>query len=293
MHIGADFVVDLNEIAAAHVNHDPNSNWYRNQSLLDGSTLNSRKKAGGSFSVSFFSFELLFPWIEMGGGISSANLFGLDELIIFSFYKQSTSLYKRVADLGANLGLHSAVLASLGYEVTAYEPDPSHSDIAREMLSANSLEKRVEWIQAAVVSKVPATGNVEFVRVNGNSTSSHVAGAKENPYGELSRFSVPCRSFGEIVESCDLIKMDVEGLEGELVSSLSPEICQNLPDIILEVGTQRNALSIFEQAKRLNLNLFSQKNNWNRVIHFDDMPMSYKHGSLFLTRKSKMPWPEA
>ena len=55
---------------------------------------------------------LKFPYVNMGN-VDSLNLFELDEFIIFSYYWQNRKRYRRVADLGANLGLHSIAMSHL------------------------------------------------------------------------------------------------------------------------------------------------------------------------------------
>ena len=65
--------------------------------------------------------NLQLPYFSMGT-INSHHLFGLDELIIFSFYQRNIGRYKSVADLGANIGLHSICLSKFGYTVDSFEP---------------------------------------------------------------------------------------------------------------------------------------------------------------------------
>src|SRR5574341_904869 len=81
--------------------------------------------------------------------------------------------YRRARDIGANLGLHSIVLARCGFEVKAFEPDPWHFGLLKDNLAAN--RARVEAIPAAVST---ADGEAQFVRVLGNTTGSHLAGSK-------------------------------------------------------------------------------------------------------------------
>src|SRR5262245_25313226 len=57
--------------------------------------------------------SISLPYTRMGA-IDSVDLFGLDELIIFTFYHTHRSRYRRVLDIGANLGLHSIVMARCG-----------------------------------------------------------------------------------------------------------------------------------------------------------------------------------
>jgi len=70
--------------------------------------------------------EIALPYFRMGA-VDTLDLFGLDELIIFSFYWTNRNRYRRAADIGANLGLHSILMSKCGWEVDAYEPDPAHA----------------------------------------------------------------------------------------------------------------------------------------------------------------------
>lgn len=121
--------------------------------------------------------NLAFPYHKMGA-VDSLNLFDLDELIIFSFYWVNRSRYKRVVDIGANIGLHSIILSQCGFEVRAYEPDPQHFEILQRNLTLNGCFT-TQAFNVAVSSKA---GVMEFVRVLGNTTGSHLAGSKANPY---------------------------------------------------------------------------------------------------------------
>ena len=97
-------------------------------------------------------------------------------------------------------------------------------------------------------------GETEFIRVLGNTTGSHIAGAKDNAYGELERFKVKVVSAKEIFKNSDLIKMDVEGEEANIIASTTKDDWLDT-DMILEVGTEVNATIIFED------NLFFKVSN--------------------------------
>ena len=132
--------------------------------------------------------RISLPYTKMGA-IDSVDLFGLDELIIFSFYRANRGRYKRVLDIGANLGLHSMIMSRCGFQVRALEPDPWHYGLLKENLAANGASS-VEPIQAAVST---ADGEAQFVRVLGNTTGSHLAGSKDS-YGEKETFAVSIRT---------------------------------------------------------------------------------------------------
>jgi FkbM family methyltransferase len=227
-----------------------------------------------------------FPFVSFGA-INTTHLFGLDELIIFSWCFRSKHRYKKVLDLGANIGLHSLILSKMGFSVSAYEPDPKHFKLLEKVVALNNLTGGVTMNQRAV-SK--SSGKMNFTRVLGNTTGSHLSGAKAAPYGELEEFEVDVEGIDTILkEKFDFVKMDVEGHEVVLLSGISRE---NILDteFMLEIGTSENAKLAYLEIKRLGLNAFSQKNNWALVRSVDDLPTSHREGSLFLTMKSEMAW---
>lgn len=278
--------VSLDAVCSQWTHHSRESEWWH---TTDQENEQSLANSDSDFTFMFEGNELVIPFIGMGA-ITSKHLFGVDEVIIFAFYWANRNRYRRVVDLGANIGVHSMVLGSFGFQVVAYEPDPFHSSVAIKALRANGIEN-VDWREVAVIDDSTRLPTIEFVRVVGNTTSSHVRGAKKMPYGELECFEVRTESFSKIVEDADLIKMDVEGLEADLISSLIDQSPTSpLPDIILEVGTRENAESIFTASKALGYNMFSQKTGWSLVSKLGDLPFSYKEGSLFLTRDNEMNW---
>ncbi len=229
--------------------------------------------------------QFYFPYFKMGA-IDSVDLFGLDELILFSFYWTNRHRYKKALDIGANIGLHTTVLAKCGYQVKLFEPDPTHFAKLQEILAANQIQG-VDANQGAVSDH---SGQVEFVRVLGNTTSSHIAGCKQ-PYGELERFQVPVFNIRELIRQADLIKMDVEGHEAVIIQATTSEDWDRT-DAVIEVGSADQAQPIFDHLQKIGVNAFSQKIGWGCVKTLEDMPFSYKDGSLFISKKGAMPWSE-
>jgi FkbM family methyltransferase len=227
--------------------------------------------------------SIIFPYFQMGA-IDSVDLFGLDELILFSFYWANRNRYKKVLDIGANIGLHTLILSKCGYEVKLCEPDPVHFKRLQEVIQLNCLQN-VTAHCAAVSNR---TGTAEFVRVIGNTTSSHLAGSK-NPYGPTEKFSVPIIDIKDVISWADLIKMDVEGHELEIIRATKREDWQST-DALLEIGTPENAQGILEHLTKIHVRAFAQKNNWAEVCSLEGMPKNYKEGSLFISVKPEMPW---
>jgi len=206
-------------------------------------------------------------------------------LIIFAFYWKNRNRYQKAADIGANLGLHSILMAKCGWQVTAYEPDPDHA----KRLSANLELNRITNVSLAEAAVSDKPGTLEFVRVLGNTTSSHLAGAKNNAYGMLEKFPVKVESIATIMPAVDFVKMDAEGQEKIIILGTTKEHWRNT-DMIVEVGTEENAFAIYEHLQKIGVRAFAQKLGWAEVMSLGDMPTHYKQGSLFITQKSNMSW---
>ena len=230
--------------------------------------------------------EIVFPYRSMGA-VDTVDLFGFDELVLFSFYLANRRRYRRVVDIGANLGLHSIVLSRCEFEVFAYEPDPLHYGLLTSNLAANKTVN-VRPIQAAVSDHDEPT---EFVRVKGNTTGSHLAGSKAHPYGDLDRFMVRTARMADVMRGCDFVKIDAEGHEATMLCSTTPEAWESV-DAVAEVGSLENAERIFRHFAGSGINLFSQKAGWGRVTSVNDVPAHHTEGSLFISAKARMPWSE-
>lgn len=277
------------QIARNHVHHSRDNQWWvtANQALDDyRPDLRLELESTGGVIVGPLGF-VSFTYVEMGA-ISSIDLFGLDELILFSFYWVNRERYRHVVDMGANVGLHSVLLGRMGLHVTSYEPDPNHVELLKRNIAENRIQEMVTVQQAAVARE---QGSLDFIRVLGNTTGSHVAGAKRDPYGDLEVFEVQAVSVMDAIAGVDLVKMDVEGLEADLLTSLDASHFSSL-DIVCEVGSPENAGAIWSHFNGTGVNLFSQKSGWGRVTDGGDLPQSYKDGSLFLTALEEMPWPK-
>jgi len=235
-------------------------------------------------SATFDDFKkLIFPYHEMGV-VTTLELFGLDELIIFAFYRKNRSRYRKVADIGANLGLHSLFLSLCGFSVTCFEPDPQHFKVLLENLALNSFES-VDARQSAVSL---VAGQSSFVRVLGNTTASHLADAKKS-YGEREKFDVKIEPVLPLFETSDFIKIDAEGHEKKLLLATRREHWKGT-DVMVEVGSEENRSAIFEHLMELEIGLFPQKIGWNRASSVDDLPTSHREGSLFISELAEMPW---
>ncbi len=275
----------FNELVKPGDHHVPGSPAYIQLKQEIRREVEKSFSTGEPRAVKFGPFgELLFPYFKMGN-IDSLNLFDLDEIIIFSFYHANRRRYQRVVDIGANIGLHSVILGKCGFDVRSYEPDPRHFEILRRNLKINQCSK-IKPFNKAVSSRA---GEMEFIRVLGNTTASHLAGSKTNPYGELERFPVKVAAFGPLIAWADLIKLDVEGHEKVIILATNRVQWQKT-DVLVEIENQNNAAAVYEHLTSLGVNLFTQKTGWQKATRLEDVPNSYREGMAFITCNSNMSW---
>lgn len=267
--------------------HSHTTDWWKTYSKLIESDI-KKVNTPATDSFTFGEIGLLnFPFVSFGNR-DTTNLFNLDEIIIFSWYLKNKKKYTKVLDLGANVGLHSLIMSKIGFLVDAYEPDPVHFKLLEDVILKNPpMDQRILLHQQAVSN---VSGKQEFIQMLDNTTGSHILNAKPTVYGRLNKILVESVTIDSVFKkNFDFVKMDVEGSEIILLSSLAKENIQNT-EFMIEIGNSKNAESLLVEIDRLGLNAFSQKNNWAQVRDLEDIPKSHREGSIFLTSKSEMDW---
>lgn len=285
------FSIDLNNIAQNFTDHSPTSSYFLKQEKIYNNGVSKYFNSGKySFNLGAKIDHIDLPFFQMGN-INSSHLFGINELIIFAYYQLKVpNKYTKILDLGANIGLHSIILSKLGGVVTAVEPDPIHISQFKHNLHLNNIElSTIKLIESAVSTQNSVES--KFTRVLGNTTGSHLTGAKDGiPYGGFDEILVSTVSLNALLdENFDLVKMDIEGAEGDVLNSLKLEHFDKT-DFIIEVGSLKNRSVIWKLCEQYNLSIFSQKNNWQETSRIEDMPCHHSEGSIFITRSKFMGW---
>lgn len=276
----------INTITSFPQEHNTTSDLYQMQRMVSDNLIQKKFLDTGPQNINLPHIgEINIPFVSQGA-INTSHLFGLDELIIFSYYIANKNNYKTVADVGANIGVHSVILAKLGFRVLSYEPDPETFKILRQNLERNNVTSSVEAFQCAVSKQ---SGEAEFTRVCGNTTGSHLSGSKVNPYGNLERFQVRLEAIKAIMSKVDLVKIDIEGHEASVICSTDRDDWSGT-NAIAEVGSEDNASLIFEHLNNIGINIFSQKNGWSKAESYSDLPFSHREGSIFISENDYMSW---
>ena len=223
--------------------------------------------------------KLLLPYMQMGIP-SSLGLFHYHEHNIFLYYLNNFGYYKKAADIGANIGLHSIILSKMGYKVDVFEPDLDHIKQLKKNLKLNKC-KNVKIFKNAVFDKKK---NVNFTRVLNNTAANHISGYKENLHGPIKTFQVKTIDIKKIVKKYDLIKLDAEGSEAKIIERLNKRELENV-DIICEISGEKNASKILNHCKKNKINIFSHKIGWSKALRSKDLPTHHTEGLIIISGK--------
>ena len=274
-------------IAANFLEHQRGTKWFSQSEISVIQQIEELHGVGKSEVLTLGEVgNLNFPYFEMGS-IDSVKLFGIDELILFSFYYANRNRYKKTLDLGANIGLHTLIMKKLGFQVVSYEPDSIHLAQIEKVMKLNDLG--IEGLIPKAISD--KRGTMEYIRILGNTTGSHLLGSKEEVYGATETVSVEVDDILEVLDKgkFDFVKMDVEGHEVVLLNRITAQSIATT-DIMLEIGSEKNAKEIFTILTDKKIPAYAQKINWGRVEKLEDLPNHHTHGSLFLSMQGPPNW---
>lgn len=225
---------------------------------------------------------LKFPYHRMGV-IDSLHLFAEPETQLFAMYAHNAQRWKRALDIGANLGLHSIIMAQLGFAVRAYEPDFEHFDRLMANLEENGVASKVDACMAAVHTE---NGEANFIRVHNNLTGNHLEGFKDS-YGPRSTVIVPTVDCRPLWSWADFAKLDCEGNEAALITTTTERDWDHL-SMVLEVRNEVNAMRIYKHLCEMEVPMWSAKRDWQKASIFGDIPKANREGPLFVGKRD--PW---
>lgn len=235
----------------------------------------------GSFDSTDFG-TIHFPYYSFG---SVKSYFHLEyrELVLFAIYKKILSNYSRFLDVGGNLGLHSIVASKLSnLEIYYLEPDPIHFKEAARRFEMNNVSSKIHMYDVAVSN---FDGLASFVRINDNTTGSHLSGSKSHIFGPTETFEVNVSRLSKFVPRFGrvLAKVDIEGAEFDALSDLSDEDWERF-DCLVEITDIQSAQQIMELATLRRLKVYSQKISWKVVSELTELPHRWDQGSVLISR---------
>lgn len=212
------------------------------------------------------------------GRIDTLDLLEPRELVLFAFYWANRDRYRFAADVGANVGLHTLVMARCGWKVWSFEPCVRWFSQLRDNIAENGATA-----QAVNVALSDRSGQAEFVRVMDNETASHLEGRRAH-HGPTFRTTVRVMEADAALLQMDFAKLDCEGAETEILLSIREATAKRC-EFMVEVPTREAAQAIFDRYVALDVPMWSQKIGWQRVAEVDHLPTHYSEGHLFIGQR--------
>jgi FkbM family methyltransferase len=178
----------------------------------------------------------VLPGDTIGREILTHGLFEKDVLLALRnllkkpFYKGGVLL-----DVGANIGNHTAFLAPLFKRVMAFEPNP----LVFGILQANIAGNRLQNVTAVNKGLGARAGKLRFYQNLDNNlgASGFVKGKGSKPVGtfEVAVGDAELKRLGVKPADVRAVKIDVEGLETQVIAGLATTLKKGHPLVMFEV----------------------------------------------------------
>lgn len=86
----------------------------------------------------------------------------------------------------------------------------------------------------------------------------------------------------KLQEKFELFRIDVKN-PGSFISKYIKPKKFNYADFVVNISSKKDAQDLWKHLKKKNM--YSQKNSWQKVVKFDQLPISYSEGSLIISKK--------
>jgi FkbM family methyltransferase len=262
-----------------------------NTKANDRSMLANAKFGEMNFSfVHFDADDYIFNIIKRTGSFYEIDLL----CSLQSFLKESDL----VVDVGANIGNHTIFFAGVcRCQVIAIEPNPVAFGLLQQNVKANQLSERVR-LENIAIGSTAGYGKI----IQGR---EHNLGTVSIEYSDDPIDAIAIKSIPEIVggEKVRLLKIDVEGLDFDVITGAHPIIERDKPIITIEARSPTEFLRSISMLEKLDYRAIGSFSfpPTHIFIHSDDLPdgstlsliiknqsLDYINGSMFrdlLTRR--------
>ncbi len=158
-----------------------------------------------------------------------------------------------VYDVGANVGFFTVLAARMvgeGGRVLAFEPIAAAADLAREAALRSDLGDRVE-VRAVAVGA--SSGTARMCSVAAGGIWSHMSTVRDPHPLTIEEVDVPLVSLDDVVAGGapppDVMKLDVEGAEGDVLRGAQRVMAEHRPVIVCEMhDTNAEVADLLEAA---------------------------------------------
>lgn len=184
--------------------------------------------------------------------------------------KNLTNNKSYVIDIGANIGTHTIPLSSHVAKVISFEPDPEIFEVLKKNCSESG-QKNIALNNMAIGDGYRQVGT----KFNFGKTTLTDTG------------KIHCASLDNIrgFPDLDFIKIDVEGMELEVVSGAVNTINYYKPDMLIEMQDDSNNRPMFELLNKLGYNAY-----WFLVPTFNTNNFKDKKENIFGNKHGVINW---
>lgn len=172
---------------------------------------------------------------------------GLYERPFLKFLEKHLCNARTMLDVGANIGNHSVYLSRFFERVVSFEPNPTALEYLHQHKDLNDCTN----LHICEVGLGKENASLPFLQDPGNNLGmSHFLQETDDPAAATSCLSI--RIGDEMVEQLgihdiDYVKIDVEGLELDVLNGLRKTIEQHRPIVTFEFHGQNQGLAAFDE----------------------------------------------
>jgi FkbM family methyltransferase len=141
-----------------------------------------------------------------------------------------------VIDVGANIGMLTIPLAQKAKRVLAFEPQPKMFELLKENIEQNDLDVDLFQLGLGAAFGKAALPAIDYERPN-NFGGVHLVEGNDVRIATLDSFNL---------EACDLIKIDVEGMEIEVLRGAENTIKKFKPLLYVENDREQNSVALIQ-----------------------------------------------
>ena len=205
---------------------------------MDGSTELKAAKPHYAVTASFRGTSFAFHHFNDADHIirqirNSGRFYEEELLAASSAYLKKGDL---VLDIGANIGNHAVFFGGvLGCKVIAFEPNPDAIDLLKANIDANDLDDQIEVMEVGLGAR---KGKAYLSNVEGN------LGATSLELGGRGKVEIRTLDSIELPASPRLLKIDVEGMELDVLKGARKTVAAHQPVICCEIATHKNIAEV-------------------------------------------------
>lgn len=187
-----------------------------------------------------------------------------------NIFRQHLKKGDYVIDVGANIGAHTVALAKIigtSGIVYAFEPERMNYYTLCGNIAINNLHN----IQAFQVGISNEEKEIKIPYVDIRNTNNYGSLSLKTDYGNFIGYSIPCVKLDSLsIEKCALIKIDVEGMEKEVILGSLNIIKQFKPILYVEDDREENSTQLRDLITSLDYKIiehdaqYFNPNNYNK-----------------------------